>query len=94
MRDPFDINDIFECIDEPPSGHNHGRSKGEASWHTLETNGDSKSFKHYVDNPRKHGTRYTYVHRKCRCDLCRSWNAAAARARRQRNVTPPKGEEV
>lgn len=38
--------------------------------------------------PMKHGTRYAYKKRGCRCALCRDWQAVTMRVyRRQRTLT-------
>lgn len=72
-----------ELMAEPPHGHNHGRSRGEAGWHPLETDpADSPSFKRFVEKPRQHGTPYTYQKIGCRCDLCRAWKRGYNREKR------------
>lgn len=69
----FDV--MQEIMEEPPGGHNHGRARTlSGGWHILETPGkDSPSYKHYIEKPRKHGTAYTYMKLRCRCEACRAW---------------------
>lgn len=45
------------------------------------------SAKRYVEKPRLHGTAYTYVKIKCRCDSCKAWKRAEnARQYRDRKI--------
>ena len=82
-----EFDDIAELMAEPPGGHNHGRERGaEGAWEPLESadwdslhafpvpiHGEGLSIKRPVDR-RKHGTVYTYVKIKCRCEPCkRGW---------------------
>ena len=44
-----------------------------------------------------HGTRYAYVQKQCRCQLCRAWNAQsqqASRAKRKAQLTTATTEAV
>lgn len=92
--DLFDICDMLMQI--PPGGFNHGRTKDSESggWRPLESQGRdgdviwNPSFKNEVQ-PLKHGTRYAYQRAKCRCFVCRAWNA-----RFTRRLATPKGERV
>lgn len=91
----FELCEVLMQI--PPTGFNHGRTKDadeRSGWRTLESHGmDGEvfwhpSFKRISEaKPIKHGTRYAYQRRKCRCFLCRRWAADDRQKQRLRPVS-------
>ena len=77
--DPFaELAELAELM--ATNGENHGYRRSAGKWVDLSTGDYARSA--LENEPRVHGTRYTYQEVGCRCSVCRGWNAARSRARR------------
>jgi hypothetical protein len=70
-------DDWAELMEEPPGGLNHGRTRTESGWKSLEPN-YAEGLDYIIDNPEyrhaeryEHGTIARYNHGPCRCDECK-----------------------
>ena len=76
-------DELRELMEEPPGGHNHGRARAmSGDWESVEqVDYIMQTRKRYAD-ARKHGTAYTYMKLRCRCEQCRAWQSLRMRAYR------------
>lgn len=72
-----DFDELAELMYEPPGGDNHGRTKSEGAWHSLDNTAALSLEEHfeYIVYVPIHGTRDCYVNEGCRCPSCRRANA-------------------
>ena len=77
-------DDLAELMAQEPGGENHGRTRNEGQWHSLDHSVAQSLEEHfnYMVYVPIHGTRDCYVNEGCRCKSCRRANAEYHRKRR------------
>lgn len=82
------FDELEELMSEPPGGENHGRTRTEGGWRSLEPHYE-QDLPYVIVDPEyrrttsyEHGTLAKYNHGRCRCELCRQAMREYRRSRR------------